>query len=176
MYRRTTPTLTAMALVCLAVTLPGRNAAAQQKEQVSYKAPAENSKVTQQQNIDVGDVPNHIVRSYEVHRTYPTNPPVINGLKLIESWDRGTTDLIDGNGGSSQYSVYVMENGDRFVARMTNVVQSSGGKLTATGVGPIVSGTGKLAAMQGTVRIGANFDLKAGTNDGQGTIEYSIGK
>src|ERR1700675_1564903 len=129
MNRDTTLTLTAMALVCLAVALPGGNAGAQQKQQVSYKAPAENSKVTQQQNIDIGDVPNHIVRSYEVRRTYPTNPPIINGLKLVESWDRGITDLIDGNGGSSQYSVYVMENGDRFVARMTNVVQSSGGKL-----------------------------------------------
>lgn len=69
-----------------------------------------------------------------------------------------------------------MENGDRFVARLTNVVEGRAGKLTATGTGPIVSGTGKLAAIQGIVRIGANFDLKAGTNESRGDIEFSIGK
>jgi len=39
MNRRTTMTLTAMALLCLAVSLPAGRAVAQQKQQVSFKVP-----------------------------------------------------------------------------------------------------------------------------------------
>jgi hypothetical protein len=157
--------------------LPAGNAVAQQKQQVSFKLSAENSKFTQQQNIDIGDVPNHIVRVYEVHRTYPNNAPVINGLKLVETWQRGIADLTDGNGNSIVYFVYVMENGDKLFVRGAAVLQSTSGKLTGTNVGHITGGTGKLAAIQGIVRFVTNFDLKAGgvPGDTQTEIEYSIG-
>ena len=101
MNRRTTLTLTTVALLCLAVALPANNSLAQQKQQVSFRATAENTKVTQQQNLDAGDVPGHIVRTYEVHRTFSGNAPVINGIKLVEAWERGLTDLIEGNGTST---------------------------------------------------------------------------
>ena len=78
-------TITAtLALLCLAVALPAGQAVAQQKQQVSIKAAPENSKYMQQQQVDVGDAPNHVVRVFDVHHTYPGNAPVINGLKLIE--------------------------------------------------------------------------------------------
>src|SRR5262252_4548447 len=67
MNRRTTMTLTAMALLCLAVSLPAGSAVAQQKQQVSFKVPAENIKFGVQQNVGVGDVPNHILRLFETH-------------------------------------------------------------------------------------------------------------
>jgi hypothetical protein len=78
-------TLVTAALLCLAVAPPGSNALPQQKQQVSFKSSAENNKITQSQNVEVGDVPNHIVRVFEAHRTYPGNAPLINGLKLVES-------------------------------------------------------------------------------------------
>jgi hypothetical protein len=71
MNRSTTLTRTSMALLCLAVALSAGNAVAQQRQHVSFKAPAENSKFTRQLNIEVGDVPNHIVRIFEVLTTYP---------------------------------------------------------------------------------------------------------
>ena len=40
-------------------------AAAQEKQRVSMKTPAENTKYTQQVFIDVGDAPGHQVRAYE---------------------------------------------------------------------------------------------------------------
>jgi hypothetical protein len=176
MNRPTALSLTTIALLCLAVVVPAGSAAAQQKQQVSYKAPAENSKFTQQLNVNVEDMPNHIVRIYEIHRTFPNNAPIINGLKVVEEWDRGIADLIDGNGGATQHIVWVMENGDKLFARTSNVVQSSGGKLTSTNVGHITGGSGKLAAIQGIVRASANFDLKTGFDETQTDIEYSIGK
>jgi len=80
MNRRTTMTLTAMALLSLAVSLPAGSAVAQQKQQVSFKVPAENIKFGVQQNVGVGDVPNHIVQLFETHTTFPITPPPSMGL------------------------------------------------------------------------------------------------
>ena len=175
MSRPTTLTLTTSALLCLAVALPASNAAAQEKQHVSFKAPAENSKFTQQLNIDIGDVPNHIMRIFEVHTTFPSNAPVINGVKLVESWTRGVGDRIDGQGPATQYAVYVMDNGDRFSARFDAVVQNVSGKFTSTQVGNITGGTGKFSSIHGAVRIITNFDFK-GFNESQTDIDYSVGK
>jgi hypothetical protein len=133
MNRRETVALVSMTLLFLAVALPRSGALAQQKQLVSYKTPAEDIKITQQQNIDVGDVPNHIVRVYENKQTFPTNGPVINGLRLVETWQRGITDLTGGKGSSTIYMVFVVENGDKFFVRGAAVVQTSAaGKLTGT--------------------------------------------
>jgi hypothetical protein len=174
--RPTTLALTTLAPLCLALAVPAGYAVAQEKQHVSYKTSAENSKYTQQQNIDVGDVPNHIVRSYELHKTFASNAPVINGLKVVEEWNRGLADLVGGNGSGSQHTVWVMENGDKLFARSATVVQNVSGKLTATQVGYITGGTGKLAGAQGNLRLVVNFDTKSGFNESQEDIEYSIGK
>jgi hypothetical protein len=50
---------------------------------------------------------------------------IINGLKLIETWESGTGDRIDGNGSLMLHSVFVMENGDRFIARLEGPAQTS---------------------------------------------------
>lgn len=42
-------------------------------------------------DLVVGDVPNHILRVFEIHRTYPDNPPVINGPSL---WSGGPAALL----------------------------------------------------------------------------------
>jgi hypothetical protein len=152
------------------------NVLAQQKQQVSFKVPAENTKYTQQLNVDVGDASNHIVGVLEIHYAFPNNAPVINGLKVVEGWARGFRDYIDGNGPNPLYYVFVMENGDKFFARTAGVVQRNPEKLAATGVGYITGGTGKFAGMQGIIRSSANFDFKTGFNESQTDIEYSIGK
>ena len=176
MRRLTTLTLTTTALLCLAVALPAGNAVAQQKQQVSYKVSAENSKVPQQLNIDAGDQPNHIMRVYEVRRTFPIDAPVINGLKLVEEWDRGIADLADGNGTATQVSVYVMENGDKFFDRRAVVAQNIAGKFTSTHGGYITGGTGKFAGMQGIVRAFTGYDVRTGFSETQTDIEYWIAK
>src|SRR5258708_5647695 len=125
MNRRIALALTTIALLGLAVGLSAGDAVAQQKQRVSYKLSAENSKYTQQNVIEVGDVPGHQVRIFEIYRTYPNNAPVINGVKLKETWNRGLTDYIDGNGPNTGYSVFVLENGDKFFARTTTLAQST---------------------------------------------------
>jgi hypothetical protein len=164
-------TLATVVLLCL-----GSNALAQQEQQVSFKIPAENSKYIVSQNVDVRDVPNHIVRLFETRNTIPNNAATINGLKLVEVFLRRTGDLTDGHGGGSGYLVFVAENGDRFFFRNTFVAQQASGKLAATWAGAITGATGKFAGIQGTTRFFANFDPAPGGNNTQFDIEYSVGK
>ena len=176
MNRLVTLTLT-VALGCLVVAVPTDNVLAQQKQQLSFKTSAENTKYTQQHLIDVGDVPGHQVRVYELHCTFPNNAPVMNGVAIKEQWTRAISDYTDNNGPGTTYGVYVLENGDKFFTRSVLVAQSTGsGKLTATTVGQITGGTGKFAGIQEIVRTVNTADPKAGVNEGQTDIEYTIGK
>ncbi len=154
------------------------NAAAQQKQQVSFKVPAESSKFTISQNLEVGDRPSHIVRLFEVQSRLPNNTPAINGLKPVEVTQRGIADLTEGTGNATSYYILMMENGDKLFARSVNVAQNVSGKITATSVALITGGTGRLAGIEGNLRQVVGFDPRPGgaTGDGQYDIEYSIGK
>jgi hypothetical protein len=160
------------ALLCLATG----NGLAQEKQHVSFKASAENSKFTQQLTIDVGDMPNHVVRVFEIRSTFPNNTPVVNGLKLVEELDRGFGDRIEGSGPATIYTVNVMENGDKFFVRSVGVVQNTAGKLTNTIVGNITGGTGKLAGIHGNTRAVGNFNYNTGFVETQSETEYWIDK
>jgi hypothetical protein len=174
MNRRTTQIATLIAVLGLAMV---GQAAAQQMQRVSYKVTAENSKYTQQQFVDVGDVPDHQLRSFEIYRAFPADPPVINGMKIKEQWTRGVSDYIGNNGTATTYGVYVLENGDKFFTRSTVLAQSvGGGKFTNVTVGYISGGTGKLAGIHGIVRSSGSANPKAGANEVQTEIEYSIDK
>ena len=81
----------------------------------------------------------------------------------MESWTRGVSDYTDNNGEGTIYGVYVLENGDKFFTR---------GNLTATTVGPITGGTGKLSRINGMVRTSASANPKAGFVETQVDIEY----
>ena len=163
------------------LTLLGISGAwAQQKHQVSFKNLGENTKYTEQHAMDVGDVPGHQVRIYEIHYTYPNNPPVFEGVRLVESWTHGYSDYIDTNGRHWGYATYILENGDKFFARndgsSQTVVNADGKKSTATGVTTLSGGTGKVRGIQGTLRYVVIFDPKAGLNEGQVEGTYWIEK
>jgi len=165
------------AITALGLALSLSNAVAQEKQHVLIKAPAENSKYTQQQVVDVGDIPGHQVRVFEIHRTFPTNPPMINGLKLTEAWTRGISDYIDNTGTSNNYTVYILENGDKFFTRVGLVAQSVGpGKFTNSTAGTITGGTGKMLGIRGIVRSSGTAEPKAGVNENQTDIEYWMEK
>jgi hypothetical protein len=175
MTRYMTTTLTALAVTVLTCASSINLSFAQEKQHISFKTSAANTKYIHQLNVDVGDVSNHVVRVFDLQRTHP-NPPVINGVKLVEETARGTTDIIEGYGTSTGYGTYIMENGDKFNYRFTQVNQNDGGKITATGAGPITGGTGKFADLHGFVHFVVVFDVKSGFNEGQTDIEYWSGK
>ena len=173
MTRLTTITL-AFIILCLATV---GDVVAQEKQHLAFNTSAENSKYSEKtENLELGDAPNHILRVFEIRRTYPNDAPSINGVKIKESWVRGTGDRIDGIGPIIQYVEFVMENGDKLFARMDGIVENSSGKGTGTIVGRITNGTGKFTAIQGTIREIAKFDIKAGINENRTEIDYSMGK
>ncbi len=155
---------------------------AQERHKISFKSLAANSKYTQQHVIDVGDVPGHQIRVFELHRTYPTNPTMVEGVKVTESWTRGLTDYIDVNGRGSGYSVWILENGDKIfgqfdVTSQTTVKSDGLKKSVATSVLRLTGGTGMFAKVRGLVRATSSpFDPKAGLNEQLAEGEYWMEK
>jgi hypothetical protein len=163
----------------LAVSLSISSAVAQSKQQVSLKVPLQDLKFGVHQNIEIGDVPNHLVRVFELHYAVPSNSaPLINGVRLKEVWQRGTTDITDGVGTTSSYFSYHMENGDKFFVRNEAILQrTAAGKIASMGIGHIFGGTGKLESIRGTTRNATTFDPKAGVADeAEMDIEYAMAK
>src|SRR4051794_29688223 len=95
------------------VFMPFSEALAQKTCKLSGKNLAQDSKYVQQHVIDVGDVPGHQVRVVEIHRTPSNATPNCEGLKIAESWNRGYSDYINGNGRAWGYRVTILENGDK---------------------------------------------------------------
>ena len=133
-------------IALLAVSLSVSSVVAQTKQQVSIKIPLQDLKFGVHQSIEIGDVPNHIVRVFELHYAVPSNSaPLINGIRLKEVWQRGTADIADGVGTTSSYFSYHMENGDKFFVRNEAIIQrAAAGKIASMGIGHIFGGTGKL--------------------------------
>lgn len=75
-------------LMCVLVIGMTPWAWAQEKQKICFKGLAENFKYTQQHEIAVGDVPGHLIRISEGRHTFPTNPPVFDGVKAVEAWNR----------------------------------------------------------------------------------------
>jgi hypothetical protein len=139
--------------------------------------PAVATKYTQQAAIDVGDVPGHQVRIYEIKRTYPSDPPVYDGVRGVESWTRGYSDYVDLNGRAWGYSYLVMENGDKIFFQYSGTTQTTvkpdGSKETVyNGVATMAGGTGKFRGIRGHLRSRNIFDLATGSSGFQEEGEY----
>ena len=152
-------------------------ASAQEKQKVSYKITAEGAKYPQRHTLEVGDAPGHTVGLFEIQRTFKANAPVVNGMKVKEIWTRGYSDYRDNNGPSYNYSVYVMENGDKFFTKAMTVGQANAaGRRSTTSVGEITGGTGKLVNLRGTFRANGASEGKVGFNETQAELEYWFAK
>jgi hypothetical protein len=164
-----------VAQLCEAVALPVGAALAQEKVRLSFTVPAEDATYTQQHLINVPDPPGHQVRVVEIHRIFPKNPPIINGVALKELWVRAITDYVNENGRGWTYSEYVFENGDRFFAQATLVAHGTGsGMLQASTIGEITRGTGKFAGIEGHIFTTTFARPLAGNIETTFEIDYTI--
>jgi hypothetical protein len=163
--------LTIVALLCIS-----GSALAEEKHHVSYKTSAANTKYAQQLNVAAGDAAGHIVRVWDLTRNHRDESIMINGIKLVEESARGLTDITDGNGSAVFYSVYAMENGDKFFARSTQASTGDAGTITAIAAGPITGGTGKFTNIRGVVKAAVKFNVTSGFNEGTSDIDYSMGE
>jgi len=145
------------------------------KHRLSFKVGSQNTELTKQYVLDVGDAAGHKLRAFEIKRTFPTDPPKFNGVAVAQSWARGMSDYIDGSGSGLVYIIYDLEGGDRVFTRSMLVAQQvsdGSGKSTSVSAGVITGGTGKFAAIAGTAKATSIFDPNSGFNETDFEIEY----
>ena len=76
-----TPAINRVSLGMAFFALTISNGAAQEKCRLAWEVPASDTKYTQQFALDVGDIPGHQIRIYELHRVYPNDKPNCEGLR-----------------------------------------------------------------------------------------------
>ncbi len=169
------------ALLALVAGASAGTALAQAAQHAAYKVTAADTTYLQTHTIDVGDVPGHQLRIYEIQRQFPKNGPVIDGLHLVKQVDRAFSDYTDFKGPAVVYGVWEFDNGDKFYARGDQVTESKrnpDGSLFATShrISKITGGTGKFETMKGTLNALTTLDTKTGKNETQVDVDYTIGK
>jgi hypothetical protein len=155
--------------------------AAQEKCKMKWEVPAANAKYTEQHVIDVGDVPGHQIRIFELHRTFPNDQPNCEGLKRVEEWNHGYSDYIERNGRAWGYVTTVFENGDKIFGEWSGtsqtVVAADGSKKsTFSGVVVYTGGTGRYQGVRGLERDSVVFDPEKNFNQSQSEAEYWLQK
>ncbi|KDP87470.1 hypothetical protein CF70_001170 [Cupriavidus sp. SK-3] len=127
----------------------------QQKHMISFQTHNEHTRYTEQHTIDLPDTPGHQIRMFEIHRTFPKDPPVFAGVPAKESMTRGQTDLVGSDGRVLGYVVYVLENGDKIFGKYEGTAQGAAGQLngrrTMVGNTTLTGGTGKFHTIRGTL-------------------------
>ena len=116
--------INAVPVVLAVSTLAAASAAAQEKCKMSWESEASDAKYTQQLALDVGDIPGHQVRVYELYRVYPNAKPNCEGLKWTEQWSRSFSDLVERSGRTWGYTVTMLENGDKIFGEFNGTVQT----------------------------------------------------
>ena len=167
-----------VSLAALIATLLASGAGlAQEKHKYYFKAPPGVTKYTQQQTIDVGDVPGHQIRIAQLHSKYTDPAPSYDGVKVREAMGYLSSDYVNGSGRFTQYGVAQMENGDRLFQRsealaQTSVAADGSRKASFATVTTLAGGTGKFAAIRGVLRSTGFTDFKTGTSDTVTEGEY----
>ena len=169
--------LPAASLTAVLTTLAFSPVSAQERCSLSWGIQPANTTYTQQYAIDVGDVPGHQVRIFEIHRRFPNDTPNCEGLKRTESWVRASTDYIDRNGSVSGYLTIVLENGDKIFGRVSGTSQTitnpdGSQRSVATDVITYTGGTGKYQSVRGIQRERVIFDPATNFNQVEADAEY----
>jgi len=100
----------------------------------------------------------------------------VSGISILVA-SRGPLGDVNSNSLSVNYTMYTLDNGDKFYSHSSTMGQAdAAGKRTTAGVGQILGGTGKFAAMKGLVRSTGVSDGKANFNETQTEIEYWFAK
>jgi hypothetical protein len=166
-------------LLAVVLLLSVRPAAAADLERhpLAYDAAAAEVATVRQHQIEVGDVPRHVLRLYELRRVFTRRPPVFNGVAAAQMRERGTADLIDQSGTESAYVTYALADGNQVFGRYTGTVRSARwpdgswhheirGRIELTG------GSGPFRGLRGRVDVRYVLDPGAESSQGESAGEY----
>jgi len=161
-------------------TFATQNASAQQRYPIEEKPEWSTGTYTQQQAIDVGDVPGHKVRVLEVHYVYNDQSQLtISGVKVKEVWTRGFSDYTNGKGRSWGYALWLLADGSKLNAEYSGTTMAeptASGSVRGSyhGIARFTGGTGKFSRIRGTIAEVNDFDNdpKTGYNRSESKGEY----
>jgi hypothetical protein len=176
-----TDALVGFSAIILASVISLAPALAQEHCKVDDTILAKNTTYTEQHAMDVGDIPGHQVRIFELKRTYPDDKPNCEGLKRTESLGHLTTDYVNATGSLHGYTVATYENGDKMYFESSGIAQtitSADGTKAGSfvGVDRITGGTGKYLGARGLLRETVKFDASKNYNESHEEGEYWIEK
>jgi hypothetical protein len=151
----------------------------------SYEPPKGEATYPQQLSMDVGDVPGHKIRAFEIHHSNPSVTLPCDNVKVVERWSHGFGDVIDRNGRSWGYNVDMLDSGDKIYSVWSGTVQTEVGadgasKTTYEGTTTWMGGTGRFASVRGIERnhnqieyvVNADGKQEVKTNWGKAEGEY----
>ena len=129
---------------------------AQTKYTIS-KTPDSKGQYLQQHAIDVDDIPGHQVRVFETRTTFPSKDFSFGGVAVKESLARGMSDYVNFSGPYINYTVYMLEDGNKIFGRSSGSSQSEtqpdGSQIIRFSFTEnFVGGTGKFKGIRGQVR------------------------
>jgi hypothetical protein len=155
----------------------GAEALAQDRQAISYDAATAETKYSANYRVIVGDVPEHVLRVFELHRVFAHRPPVFRGVTAKQMWERGSADTIDQNGSESAYVTYLLEDSNKVFGRYAGTITSfrwpDGSRhYDVLGVIVLNGGTGPFSGIRGTIRIRASVDPGADSNQIESKGEY----
>ena len=177
MVRKPIKSLLAVLVVSIGGCLTLTEAWSQQKTALSYTVPAGATKYTQEHIIEVGDVPGHQVRVFELHYDDTLTGVAYGGVKGKESWIRGISDYTNGNGVANNHVVHILEDGSRIYSRASVLAQAGtnadGAKvLKFASVETLLGGTGRFSRIRGVLRATSERVVGASAAGSQVTGEY----
>lgn len=132
---------------------PGQDAFAP-GHRLSITQPAEAiGRFTREELVDIGDVPGHQLRVYQVHNRYPERDLTFAGVVVTEMTSGGIGDSVNGSGTFTAYNVYSLEDGNKVFVHVTGTVQvDPAGARRSTTVENFVGGTGPFKGIRGQMR------------------------
>ena len=137
---------------------------ADQKFSYNHSSPPSSSQYVHDYSIDMDDLPGHKIRILEIQRKYTKDQPEVAGVKVTETWFRGFTDYSSASGGPGHgYETWILEDGSKiflesnFVSN-TELTASGSKRGTSHATSRFIGGTGKFAAIRGSLRSTTEFD------------------
>jgi hypothetical protein len=152
-------------------------AEAQERFPVGYRSSAAETQYLQQHAVEVGDIPGHKVRIYEISRTFQNSAPKFRGVVANTEYNRGFSDYTDVNGRNWGYGRFQLESGDKVFTRWegtsSSALKPDGTRQnTSHSVMIITGGTGAFIGIRGMLKNTSAFDPATGMNASNVNGEY----
>jgi hypothetical protein len=152
-------------------------AAEPERHALAYSLDPAATRYVRQYRVEVGDVPRHELRVFDLTRRFTRAAPAIDGVRVSESQERGVADLVDQDGSESAYVIYLLEDGNRVFGRYSGTVQTrrwpDGSRhYDVRGTIELTGGTGRFEAIRGSLTVWQALDPGADSSQGEARGEY----